>query len=82
MNATANIETTVLAILSDLTALPADRIGPRDHLALDLGLDSVGSMELVGMLDEAFDLEVDFEDAMKIERVDQVMALAHKLLAA
>lgn len=67
-------------ILSDLTAVPTDRIHDGDRLREDLGLDSVASMELLSMLAETFDIDVSMEEAMAAETVGAVMDLAKRRL--
>lgn len=80
MNATVPTEQRILRILSDLTAVPVDDIKPGDRLREDLGLDSVGSMELLSMLAEEFDIEVEMEEAVSIDSVGGVMDLARRHL--
>jgi acyl carrier protein len=73
-------EMVILRILSDLTAIPPEEILPEHHLTVDLGMDSVASMELIGMLDETFGIEIELEEAMEIETVAAVLELAEKRL--
>lgn len=79
MNATH--EQRILQILSDLTATPVGEIKADDRLREDLGLDSVGSMELLSMLAEEFDIEVEMEEAVGVDSVSGVMDLARRHLA-
>lgn len=67
-------------ILSDLTAIPVERIQDGDRLREDLGLDSVASMELLSMLAETFDIDVSMEEAMQADTVASVMELARRRL--
>lgn len=67
-------------ILSDLTAIPVERIQDGDRLREDLGLDSVASMELLSMLAETFDIDVSMEEAMQADTVGSVMELARRRL--
>ena len=75
------VDRRVLWIVSRLTTVPLDQIGVDDRLRADLGLDSVASMELLGMLAEEFDIEVPMEETMEVERVEQVIALTRRHLA-
>jgi acyl carrier protein len=74
------LDTRIRRILSDLTAIPADQIKPEDRLREDLGLDSVGSMELLSMLAEEFDIEVEMEEAIQARSVGGVLDLARARL--
>lgn len=76
MNPDPPTEARIRRILSDLTAIPADQIGIDDRLREDLGLDSVGSMELLSMLAEEFDIEVEMEEAIQARSVRGVLDLA------
>ncbi len=76
------LEQSITAILSDLTAIPAERIQATDRLRGDLGMDSVASMELLGMLDEEFGVEVDLEDTLGVDTVAEVFALAQRYIDA
>ncbi|MDP2311569.1 MAG: acyl carrier protein [Pseudomonadota bacterium] len=73
-------EDRVRQILSDLTAVPVAEIKIGDRLREDLGLDSVGSMELLSMLAEEFDIDVEMEEAAAVADVAGLMALARRHL--
>ena len=81
MSPEVSLETRVHKILSDLTAIPPEKIHPQDRLREDLGLDSVGSMELLSMLAEEFDIQVEMEEAMEATSVELVVSLARDRLA-
>jgi acyl carrier protein len=74
-------EDQVRKILSDLTNIPSSEIKAGDRLREDLGLDSVGSMELLSMLAETFDIDVEMEEAAAVSDVAGLMALARRHLA-
>lgn len=73
-------EARIYRILSDLSAVPVTEIHADDRLREDLGLDSVGSMELVSMLSEEFAIEVELEEAVQITDVAGLMNLASRRL--
>lgn len=66
----------IIQILSDVSAVPAGDIKDSDLLGADLNMDSVASMELLGMLDEEFGIEIELEEAASIENVSAIIALA------
>lgn len=47
----------------------ADKVTPGANFAIDLGADSLDTVELVMALEEAFDIEIPDEDAEKITTV-------------
>ncbi|RME28797.1 MAG: acyl carrier protein [Deltaproteobacteria bacterium] len=76
----ASTEARILHILSQLTTLPPERIRPQDRLVEDLGLDSVTRLELISMLVEEFDMDVELEDAVAVDDVAGIFAMAHERL--
>lgn len=78
--APGSYEARINRILSDLTAIPGDKIRGEDRLREDLGLDSVSRMELVSMLAEEFDMDIELEEAVAVEDVGSIYALAHSRL--
>ena len=80
MTLSARDERKILQMLHEVTAIPVDEIKPEHTLGGDLGLDSVGSLELIGMLDDAFGIELDLEDSQRITDVAGVLALAAERL--
>ncbi len=68
----------MLTILSEVTAVPACDIKETDMLMADLGMDSVASMELLGMLDEEFGVEVELEEAQALDRVGSILDLVRE----
>ena len=71
-------QTRIYRILSDLSAVPVAEIKDADRLREDLGLDSVGSMELVSMLSEEFAIDVELEEAVQITDVAGLLVLASR----
>ena len=67
--------TRVSALLVQVTAIPAEHIRPESTLRVDLAMDSVSSLEMLGMLSEEFGLEVELEETENLETVAQIVAL-------
>lgn len=76
----ASPEARINRILSELTAIPSDRIRQADRLREDLGMDSVSRMELVSMLAEEFDIDIELEEAVAVEDVGSIYVLAQQRL--
>jgi acyl carrier protein len=65
----------VSTMLVAVTAIPAEQIRPESTLRVDLAMDSVSSLEMLGMLSEEFGVEVELEETEGLETVAQVVAL-------
>ncbi len=57
-----------------------DQIKNEYHFAHDLGADSLKSIELVAAFEEEFDIEVNEEDALKVQTVGEAVDFFDKLL--
>lgn len=75
MNMKPELHRRVLKIISDVSGVPANRIEASDTLVADLGMDSVSSMELLGMLDEELGIEVEIDQVSSIQDVAAILAL-------
>lgn len=58
----------VQALVAEVVELDPAQIGPDAHVA-ELGLDSVGSVELLWKIEERFDLRIPQEDAIHLTTV-------------
>lgn len=60
----------IFEILSELSSVPPDAIGPESELVAELAFDSLGLLELVAAIEEALDLPpLDLTDAHEIVKV-------------
>ncbi len=75
-------EALVKSILHELTAIPVERIDAGHKLVGDLGMDSVRSMELLGMIEEKTGIQMDLEAAMAVDDVASVIELVRVAHAA
>lgn len=57
-------------------------ISAETRLRADLALDSVASLELLSMIDDAFGLEIEIEDVAGIDTVGGIVALAEARIHA
>jgi len=73
---TPDLEVGIVEIIHQLTAVPRAEIQLTDTLSGDLGMDSVTSMELIGLLDESYGIAVEMEETKDIETVQDVLDLA------
>jgi acyl carrier protein len=70
------LEQKIVALIAQLSTVRQSEIKLDDRLREDLGLDSVGSMELLSMLAEEFDLDVSLEEAMAATTVRGAIEMA------
>ena len=72
-------EATLRKIVSDLLRMDPARISRKSRFADDLRIDSFHSVELVMAFEEAFDIEIEDDDAQRLDTfgaaVDHVHAL-------
>ena len=65
----------VYSIVAELASTPLDQIKGGDRLREDLGLDSMQSMELLSRVSEEFEIDPDMEKVMRVNTVDEVVAM-------
>ena len=65
----ATIEERVKDVTARVLKIDAARIKPEDNFAVDLGAESVQSIELVAMFEEEFGIEMDEDAALSVEVV-------------
>lgn len=75
------VQTETLAIIGRLSRARIDP-DPRHELMADLGYDSLLVLELVGELEDHFDIAVPLNDLTHIRTVEQIVAAVHRLVAA
>lgn len=67
------IEQTVKEIIADQLSMPLSEIKDDSHLADNLGMDSLESVELIMALEEQFDFGIKDEDAKDLTTVEAVV---------
>jgi len=69
----ATIEERVKAITARVLKLEPDQIEPEHSFTVDLGAESVQSIELVAMFEQEFGIEMDEDAALSIETVGKAV---------
>ncbi|MFW5925469.1 MAG: acyl carrier protein [Myxococcota bacterium] len=59
----------VISLIADIAELELDEVREGHRLREDLGMDSLGSLELLSTLSEELRIDLEIEDAMGIETV-------------
>lgn len=68
-------------VVADLLKIDAGNIKSESKFVEDLGVDSMRSIELVAAFEEAFDIEMDEEAALKVKTVGDATAFIERCLA-
>lgn len=71
----------VKTVTAQLLKIDPARIAPSSRFVEDLGAESMQSVELVAALEEAFDVEMSEETALKIKTVGDAARFIDRLLA-
>ena len=61
--------------------VPAEKIKPESNLFEDLELDSIDALDMIGMLEAKYDIEVDEEEVKSIRTVQDVIDYLTRKLA-
>ena len=65
----ATVEERVKAVTAKVLKLSPEKIKREDNFTVDLGAESVQSVELVAMFEEEFGIEMDEDAALSVETV-------------
>ena len=71
----------VKGVVANLLKIDAGTIGPGSKFVEDLGADSMKSVELVAAFEDAFDIEMNEEDALKVKTVGDATAFIDRIIA-
>ena len=75
----ATVEERVKAVTARVLKLDPDEIKPEHSFTVDLGAESVQSVELVAMFEEEFGLEMDEDAALSVESVGKAVEFITKV---
>jgi acyl carrier protein len=69
----ATVEERIKAVTARILKLDPETIKPEHSFTVDLGAESVQSIELVAMFEEEFDIEMDEDAALSVETVGKAV---------
>jgi acyl carrier protein len=75
----ATVEERVKAVTARVLQIDAGGIKREDTFTVDLGAESVQSIELVAMFEEEFDIEMDEDAALSVENVGDAIDFITKV---
>lgn len=71
---------TIKSILVDQLGASADSITMESRLVEDLNADSIDKAEIVTSIEDAFDIIVDYDKALKIKTVGEIVTEVEKMI--
>ena len=75
----ATVEERVKEVTAQVLKLSPDEINLEDSFTVDLGAESVQSIELVAMFEEEFGIEMDEDAALSVETVEKAIEFITEL---
>jgi acyl carrier protein len=69
----ATVEERVKAVTAKVLRIPVERIKNEHNFTVELGAESVQSVELVAMFEEEFGIEMDENSALSVETVGKAV---------
>jgi acyl carrier protein len=77
-----NIKQQVIKIIAEHLCIDESAVTPDKALTADLGADSLDTVEIVMMLEDAFDIEIQEEDSERITTVQSAIDYITEIIAA
>jgi len=71
----------IVALIAEIQEIDATSIKDTDRLREDLGMDSLGSLELLSTLSEELQIDLEMEEAMEISTVADACVFVERYLA-
>jgi acyl carrier protein len=69
-----NLKKEIIAIISEVAEVPADRIGENTKMA-ELGVDSLDALRIIASIEKKYQIEVDEEHMGSVETVSDIINL-------
>lgn len=77
----SDVHAHTVALIAKILEIDPETVKGTDRLREDLGMDSLGSLELLSTVSQELTVDLDAEAAMDIETVDQAVAFIAKHVA-
>ena len=78
-----SIDERIITLVAEILELDdPTSVKPTDRLREDLGMDSLGSMELLSRISEELEVDLDMESAMQISTVEDAARFVHESAVA
>ncbi|MBK8170850.1 MAG: acyl carrier protein [Sandaracinaceae bacterium] len=76
------IEEEVRALVAEIVEIDPSKVNGATRMREDLGMDSLGSLELLSSLSERFSVDLELEEALGIVTVDDACTFLERCIAA
>jgi acyl carrier protein len=73
---------TALDVIAQVSGTAREKLEPEMELVANLGLDSAKALELLVELEERLELEIDDEDAARLDTVGDILEFVRRTVAA
>jgi acyl carrier protein len=73
-----SVEARVKQVVADVLKVDPSVIKPESRFTTDLGAESIQSVELVAAFEEAFDIEMDEDEALSVQTVGHAVTFIAK----
>ena len=77
-----DIEARVKAVVGRVLRIDPEKLKDSDNFVNDLGAESIQSIELVAEFEEEFDIEMEEDDALGVQRVGDAVEFIRKIIAS
>lgn len=77
----SEVQQRVVKVICQVLKVDPSMVQPDSHFVFDLGAESTQSVELVAAFEGEFDIELDEEQALKVQTVDAAVDFIHQALA-
>lgn len=67
------VESRVVKVIADVLKVDAEEIRPESNFVMDLGADSMQSLQLVAAFEEEFDIEMEEDEALAVQTVSDAV---------
>ena len=74
----SEVEKRVVKVVCKVLSVDADAVKSDSHFVYDLGAESTQSIELVASFEEEFDIDMDEDEALAIEKVGDAITFIAK----
>ena len=77
-----DIKARVKAVVGRVLRIDPEKLKDSDNFVNDLGAESIQSIELVAEFEEEFDIEMEEDDALGVQRVGDAVEFIRKIIAS
>ncbi len=76
----ATVEERIKQVVSSVLNVPEDEVKSEHSFSVDLGAESIQSVELVAAFEEEFDIDMDEDEALQVQTVGAAVDFISKVM--